>query len=75
MTFLESTAERITSAADQLPDPEDFVAQPLSQQSNIESSEQDDSQWTTSYSQQTGPELPSFQISEPVFKKSKGRDK
>ena len=42
--------ERITSAVDQLPDPEVFVVQPLSQQSNIESSEQDDSQLTTSYS-------------------------
>lgn len=67
--------ERITSAADQLPDPEVFVVQPLSQQSNIEPSEQDDSQLTTSYSQQTEPELPSSQTSEPVFKKSKRKGK
>ena len=67
--------ERITSAADQLPDPEVFGVQPLSQQSNIESSEQDDSQLTTSYSQQTEPELPSSQTSEPVFKKPKGKGK
>ena len=67
--------ERITSAADQLPDPEVFVVQPLSPQSNIESSEQDDSQLTTSYSQQTEPELPSSQTSEPVFKKPKGKGK
>ncbi|KAL8644824.1 MAG: hypothetical protein Q9210_007051 [Variospora velana] len=67
--------ERITSAADQLPDPEVFVVQPLSQQSNIESSPQDDSQLTTSYSQQTEPELPSSQTSEPVFKKTKEKGK
>jgi len=67
--------ERITSAADQLPDPEVFVVQPLSQQSNIESSEQDDSQLTVSYSQETEPELPSSQTSEPVFKKPKGKGK
>ena len=67
--------ERITSAADQLPDPEVFVVQPLSQQSNIESSEQNDSQLTTSYSQQTEQELPSSQTSEPVFKKPKGKGK
>ena len=67
--------ERITSAADQLPDPKVFVVQPLSQQSNIEASEQDDSQLTTSYSQQTEPELVSSQTSEPVFKKPKRKGK
>ena len=66
---------RITSAADQLPDPEVFVVQPLSQQSNIDFSEQDDGQLTTSHSQQIEPELPSSQTSEPVFKKPKGRGK
>ena len=68
--------ERIISAADQLPDPEVSVVQPLSQQSeNLESSEQDDSQLTTSYSQQTESELPSSQTSEPMFKKPKGKGK
>ena len=67
--------ERITSAADQLPDPEVFAVPALSQQSNIESSEQDGSQLTTSHSQQIEPELPSSQTSEPVFKKPKGKGK
>jgi len=67
--------ERITSAADQLPDPEVFIVQPLSQQLNFESSEQDDSQLTASFSQETEPELPSSQTSEPVFKKPKGKGK
>jgi len=67
--------ERITSAADQLPDPEVFVVQPLSQQSNFESSEQDDSQLTASFSQETEVGLPSSQTSEPVFKKPKGKGK
>lgn len=67
--------ERIVSAADQLPDPEDFAVEPLSQQSNLESLEQNDSQLTTSYSQETEQELPSSQTSEPVFKKPKGKGK
>ena len=58
--------ERLCSAVDQLPYPEDFA---------VESFEQDDSQLTTSYSQQTEPELPSSQTSEPVFKKPKGKGK
>ena len=65
--------ERICSAANQLPNPEDFAVDSFSQQSNLESFEQNDSQLTTSYSQQTEPELPSSQTSEPVFKKPKGK--
>ncbi|MCJ1422374.1 hypothetical protein MMC29_000254 [Sticta canariensis] len=67
--------DRITSAADQLPDPEDFAVESFSQQSNLESFEQNDSQLTASCSQQTEPELPSSQTSEPVFKKPKGKGK
>ncbi|KAI4225204.1 MAG: hypothetical protein LQ349_007105, partial [Xanthoria aureola] len=62
--------ERICSAVDQLPNPEDFGVE-----SNLESIEQNDSQLATSYSQQTEPELLSSQTSEPVFKKPKGRGK
>ena len=58
--------ERICSAVDQLPNLEDFA---------VESFEQNDSQSTASYSQETGLELPSSQTSEPVFKKPKGRGK
>ena len=67
--------DRITSAADQLPDLEDFAVESFSQQLNLESFEQNDSQLTASYSQQTEPELPSSQTSEPVFKKLKGKGK
>ncbi|MCJ1425257.1 hypothetical protein MMC29_003145 [Sticta canariensis] len=67
--------ERICSAVDQLPNPEDFAVESFSQQSNLASFEQNDSQLTTSYSQQTEPELLSSQTSEPVFKKPKGRGK
>lgn len=67
--------ERICSAVDQLPNPEDFAVDSFSQQLNLESFEQDDSQLTTSYSQQTEPELLSSQTSEPMFKKPKGRGK
>jgi len=67
--------ERICSAVDQLPNPEDFAVESFSQQSNLKSFEQNDSQLTTSCSQQTEPELPSSQTSEPVFKKPKGRGK
>ena len=67
--------KRICSAVDQLPNPEDFAVQSISQQSNLESFGRNDSQPTTSYSQQTESELPSSQTSEPVFKKPKGRGK
>ncbi len=67
--------ERICSAVDQLPNPEDFAVESFEQKSNLESFEQNSSQLTTSYSQQTEPELPSSQTSEPVFKKPKGRGK
>lgn len=71
--FLPIHLERICTAVDQLPDPEVFLVEPLSQQSNAESFEQDDSQLTASYSQETEPNLPSSQTSEPVFKKPKGK--
>ena len=67
--------KRICSAVDQLPDPEDFAVEPFSHQSNLASFEQNDKQLTTSYSQQTEPELLSSHTSEPVFKKPKGRGK
>ena len=67
--------ERICSAVDRLPNPEDFAVESFSQQSNLEPFEKNDSQLTTSYSQQTEPELLSSQTSEPVFKKPKGRGK
>lgn len=59
---------RVCSAIDQLPNPEDFAVDSFSQQSNLEPA-------STSYSQQTEPELQSSQTSEPVFKKPKGRGK
>ena len=67
--------ERICSAIDQLPNPEDFDVESFSQQSALGSFQQNDSQLTTSYSQQTEEELLSSQTSEPVFKKPKGRGK
>ncbi len=67
--------ERICSAINQLPNPEDFAVESFSQQSNFESFEQNDSQLTTSDSQQTEPGLPSSQTSEPVFKKPKGKSR
>ncbi|MCJ1427645.1 hypothetical protein MMC29_005549 [Sticta canariensis] len=67
--------ERVCSAVDQLPSPEDFAVEFFSQQSNLETFEQNSSQLTTSYSQQTEPELPSSQTSGPVFKKPKGSGK
>ena len=67
--------ERICSAVDQLPNPEDFAVESFSQQSNFESFEPNDSQSTASYSQQTDLDLPSSQTSEPVFKKPKGKGK
>ena len=59
--------ERICSAVDQLPNPEDFAVESFSQQSNIEFFEQNDNQLTTSYPQQAEPELPPPQTPEPVF--------
>lgn len=67
--------ERLCSAINQLPTPEDFDVESFSQQSNLKSFEQNGRQSTASYSQQTELELPSSQTSEPVFKKPKGRDK
>ena len=66
--------DRITSAVDQLPDPDVFLVEPLSQQSNAESFEQDDSQLTVSSSHETELRPPSSQTSEPIFKKLKGKD-
>ncbi|KAI9701455.1 MAG: hypothetical protein M1836_001510 [Candelina mexicana] len=72
-TFVPIHLERICDAVDQLPDPEGFLVQPLSQQSNAESVEQDDSQSTPSHSQEGLTKLPSSQTTEPVFKKPKGK--
>ena len=65
--------ERICSAVDQLPNPEDFAVETFSQQSNLESFEQDDSQVTIPNSQETKPRLTGSQTSEPAFKKPKGK--
>ena len=62
--FLPIHLERICAAVDRLPDPEVFLVEPLSQRSNAESFERDDSQSTASSSQET----------EPIFKKLKGKD-
>jgi hypothetical protein len=58
--------KRITSAVDQLPDPEVFAVQTRSEQSGTERT---DSQLGDSYSQETAAQPPSSQTSEPVFKK------
>ena len=73
--FLPIHYKRLCSAIDQLPNPENFAVESFSQQSNLESYEQNDSQSTISHSQQTEQELPSSQTSEPVFKKPKGKGK
>lgn len=62
--------ERICSAIDQLPD---FDVDSSSRQSDLHSVDQSNSQLTASYSQQSEPDLPSTQTSEPVFKKPKAR--
>ena len=67
--------ERICSAVNQLPNPEDFAVESFSQQSNLGSFEQNNSQLSTSFSQQTEADLQSSQTSEPVFKKPKGKGK
>lgn len=66
---------RICSAIDQLPNPEDFDLEPSTQQLDLDFFQQNDSQLNTSYSQQTAEELPSSQTSEPVFKRPKGKGK
>jgi len=73
-TFVPIHLERIRAAVDQLPDPDIFLVEPLSQQSNAESFEQDDSQPSPSFSQESLPRLASSQTTEPVFKKPKGKD-
>lgn len=72
-TFVPIHLERIRVAIDQLPDPEVFLVEPLSQQSNPDLGEQDDSQLTASYSDERAPRLRSSQTSEPEFKKPKVR--
>ena len=67
--------ERICSAIEQLPNPEDFDVESFSQQSDLGPFQQNDSQLTTSNSRQTEEELLSSQTSEPVFKKPKGKGK
>ena len=66
---------RITSVIDQLPEPEVFVVQTPSQQTNITSSVPNDNQSIISYPQQAEPGAPSPQTSEPVFKKPRGKGK
>lgn len=62
--------DRITSATDELPDPEVFIVHPLSHPS-----QEDDTQSVVSDPPTTGPALPSLETSEPVFKKPKGKRK
>ena len=64
--------ERICSAVDQLPNPEECAVESVSHQSSYEAFEQD-SQSTASYSQHTEPRNLSPQTSEPVFKKPKAK--
>ena len=71
--FRQIHYDRITSAADQLPNPEDFAVECFSQQRNLEYFEKDDSQSTIPDPQETEPRLPSSQTSEPAFKKPKGK--
>lgn len=70
--FVPIHLERICAVVDQLPDPEVFLVEQLSQQSNAESFEQYDSQSAPSCSQESA--LPSSQTTELVFKKPKGKD-
>ncbi|KAI9836144.1 MAG: hypothetical protein M1837_003453 [Sclerophora amabilis] len=72
-TFVPIHLGRILAAVNELPDPDIFLVGPLSQQSNADSVEQDDSQSTPSYSQESAPRLPSSQTTEPVFKKPRGK--
>ena len=67
--------KRICFSVDQLSNSEDFAVEFFSQQSNLKFFEQNDNQLIISYLQETESELSSSQISEPVFKKLKGRDK
>lgn len=69
--FFPIHLDRICAAVDQLPDPEVFLVEPLSQQSNAESFGHDDSHSTPSYSQDSAPRLPSSQTSEPASKRPK----
>ncbi|KAL2048964.1 hypothetical protein ABVK25_010817 [Lepraria finkii] len=59
--FLPIHLERICASVDQLPDPEVFFVEPLSQKSNTTF----DSQLTASSSQKTESRLPCSQTSEP----------
>ncbi|KAI9842953.1 MAG: hypothetical protein M1837_006690 [Sclerophora amabilis] len=72
-TFAPIHAERICAAVDELPDPEVFLVEALSQQSDADFVGQDDSQSTLSYSQESAQKPPSSQTTEPVFKKPKGK--
>ena len=69
--FLPIHYKRLCSAINQLPNPEDFAVESLSQQSSPVSVEQDGSQSTASNSQQTEPELASSDTSEPAPKRPK----
>ena len=73
--FLPIHYERICSAIDQLPNPEDFAVESFAQQSTSVSLEQNSSELTTPYSRQTEPELESSETSEPVPKRQKRRAK
>lgn len=72
-TFVPIHLQRICAAVDQLPQPEDFLVKPLSQQTNAGYVKQDDSQSTISYSQESVPRLSLSQTSEPEFKKLRGK--
>ncbi|KAI4125960.1 MAG: hypothetical protein LQ347_005163 [Umbilicaria vellea] len=65
--------ERICAAVNDFPDPEVFLVEPLSQQSNADFFEEDDSQSIPSHSQGSPPRVPSSPTTEPVFKKPKGK--
>lgn len=71
-TFVPIHLERICAVIDDLPDPEAFQVQPLSQQS-AEPADEEDSQSTPTYSQGSASGLLSSQATEPVFKKPRSK--
>ncbi|KAI9804096.1 MAG: hypothetical protein M1825_001498 [Sarcosagium campestre] len=73
-TFVPIHLERICAVVDQLPDPEVFRVQSLSHKSSAENEDQDESQSTPAFSQESLPRLASSsQTTGPVFKRPKAK--
>ncbi|KAI9668711.1 MAG: hypothetical protein M1817_005195 [Caeruleum heppii] len=70
--FVPIHIRRIQVAIEQLPDPEDPAGEILSRLNDAES-EQDDSRWSASQSQDSVLKLPSSQTTEHVFEKPRRR--